>query len=94
MNAKHDKSQRNLAILIYMGWACQLAGVLLTFGSLVGFWGGAALGGALFLVFGMALAGWANNLSQIIDLKKRLSALEEPSAKSGNDEAESGRSGD
>ena len=83
MNSQHDKSQRNLAILSYMGLACELVGALGMFGSLAGWWAGlwgppaSALGFLVFFVFGMALGGWASNLSLINDLKKRLSALED-----------------
>jgi hypothetical protein len=78
MNEQHDKSQRNLAILSYMGLACQFVGFVGAFGSMAGFWGskGTVTWGFMMLVFGMALGGWAGNLSQIIDLKKRLSAME------------------
>ncbi len=37
---------------------------------------GNPLGGPLFLIFGIALAGWASNLREIVDLKQRVSSLE------------------
>jgi hypothetical protein len=77
MKEQHDKSQRNLAILSYMGLACQFVGVVGAIGSMAGFWAKGALPwGFMMVVFGMALGGWAGNLSQIIDLKRRLSAME------------------
>ncbi len=78
MNSQQDKSQRNLAFLSYLGLAWFSVGVLGAFGTLGGWWGrpASAIGWALIFVFGLALAGWAGNLSLINDLKKRLSVLE------------------
>jgi hypothetical protein len=61
-----------------MGLVCQVVGVIMAFGSLGGFLfdRNNALGGALFLIFGIALGGWAENLSDMVDLKKRVSELE------------------
>jgi len=83
MNSQQDKSQRNLAFLSYMGSACQLVGTLGAFSTLVGWWvslwgpPASAIGWAVLFVFGLALTGWASNLSLINDLKKRLSVLED-----------------
>jgi site-specific recombinase len=75
MDGQHDKSQRNLAILSYMGLACQFVGVVGAIIALVAR-SEAALAGVVVFVFGLALAGWAGNLSQIINLKRRVTDLE------------------
>lgn len=76
MTDKRAKGKRNLLFLFWMGSACQLAGVLLAFAASAGLVETSPIGGALFVVFGMALSGWAGNLLQITDLKKRVSELE------------------
>lgn len=77
MSEQHGRSQRNLAFLSYLGLACQFLGVLGAVGGMAGFWGKGALpGGFMMVVFGMALGGWAGNLSEILDLKRRLLAIE------------------
>ena len=76
MADKRTKGKRNLLILIWMGLACQLAGVLLTFAAYADLVDISPIGGVLLLVFGMALAGWAGNLQEITDLKHQVLELE------------------
>ncbi|MDA1053274.1 MAG: hypothetical protein O3C40_22715 [Planctomycetota bacterium] len=77
---KSVKGTRNLLILSWLGLGCQAAGVLLVIAGAANLQFGSPLGGPLFLIFGMALGGWASNLSEIIDLKQRVSVLEGRSA--------------
>ncbi|MCH7726972.1 MAG: hypothetical protein IH991_10890 [Planctomycetes bacterium] len=80
MNDKHAKGKRNLIILSWMGLACQPVGLLFaivfTIAAFADLASVSPLGGVVFLVFGMALSGWAGNLLEITDLKKRVSELE------------------
>jgi hypothetical protein len=76
----------NLRILAWFGLAMQAVGVVVLLSSLAARtfgWdflalggGGAALAAPLFIVFGIAVAGWAGNYAEILALKKRVSALE------------------
>ena len=66
-----------------MGLICQACGVVFASGSIFSHfssgdnnWRG-IISGMLFVVFGMALSGWAGNLSEISALKKRIAALEQ-----------------
>ena len=78
---KYAKGKRNLRILLWTGWAAQLVGVLYGFAGLLGggenVWRGSLAGVPVFL-FGLAFAGWAGNLLEINELKKRVSELEGP----------------
>lgn len=82
MNDKQTKGKRHLTILSWMGLACQAFGVLFAFGSMIGLVGNAEdawkgiISGMVSVVFGMALSGWAGNLLQITDLRRRVSDLE------------------
>ena len=67
---------RNLLNLVWMGLGCQAAGVVLALAGAASLPFGKPLEGVLFLIFGMALGGWANNQREIVDLKQRLSAVE------------------
>jgi hypothetical protein len=76
MKELSTKGKRNLGILIWMGLACQLAGVILAIAATTGMSNKDVLHGILFLTFGMALGGWAGNLREITDLKTRVADLE------------------
>lgn len=82
MTDKRTKGKRNLLLLIWMGLACQLAGVLLTSAAYADLVDKSPIGGVLLLVFGMALGGWAGNLQEITDLKHRVLELEGRSSNS------------
>ena len=82
MTDKRTKGKRNLLILNWMGLACQLVGVLLTFAAHAGLVDISPVGSFLLLVFGMALSGWAGNLTEITNLKYRVSELEARTSKS------------
>jgi hypothetical protein len=76
MNDPSTKGKRNLSVLIWMGLACQLAGVILAIASALGISNKDAFYGFLLLTFGMALGGWAGNLLEISERKQRVSKLE------------------
>lgn len=82
MDDKQTGGKRNLTLLIWMGLACQAFGVVFAVGSMISVsnaddtWRG-IISGIVMVVFGMALSGWAGNLSEISELKKRVAALEE-----------------
>ena len=78
MTDNRAKGKRNLLILNWLRLACQLVGVVTLFASLAGVLDVSSLGAMSFLVFGMALAGWAGNLQEIVDLKYRVAKLEGP----------------
>ncbi len=84
MTDKRTKGKRDLLFLSWMGLACQLVGVLLAFAALADLVDISPIGGVLFLVFGMALGGWAGNLQEITNLKYRVSELE---ARASNSES-------
>lgn len=69
-----EKSKWNLVILIWLGLACQAAGVIGFLSDLVR--SEASIGPALFMIFGLAVGGWAGNLKEITELKARLAQLE------------------
>lgn len=71
-----ETGQRNLLIMVWMGLGCQAAGVVLMLASVMKLSIGNPLGAVLFLIFGMALGGWAGNLREIGDLKQRVAELE------------------
>lgn len=87
MDDQHNRGQRNLKFLSWIGLACQACGVVLAFGSMMNVfnpdstWRG-IISGMVSVVFGMALSGWAGNLLQIADLKKRVAELERRTPKS------------
>jgi len=82
MNDKEVKGQRNLKFLSWMGLTCHAFGVVFAFGSMISVfnpdsaWRG-IISGMVMVVFGMALSGWAGNLSEISALKKRVLTLEQ-----------------
>jgi hypothetical protein len=82
MSSKQKAGKRNLLILAWMGLIFQFGGVA---GALMSFAAKAGLpipvpDNPLPFIFllplGMALAGWAGNLREIVELKERISALE------------------
>lgn len=82
MTDKRAKGNRNLLILNWMGLTSQACGVVFAFGSFASLFGSAddtwrgIISGLLCVVFGMALSGWAGNLTEITNLKYRVSELE------------------
>lgn len=87
MENKQKNVTRNLTILSWMGlsWmglGCQAFGVFFAVGSMFSLvgdpedtWKG-VITGMVSVIFGMALSGWAGNLLQITELKKRVAELE------------------
>jgi hypothetical protein len=82
MNTVSESGKRNLRILVWMGLACQVFGVLIVIGDLANLMLGSASGGLVLLrgpvmlTFGIALGGWAGLLGEIVELNEHVAELE------------------